>query len=132
MGLDRRIQILESAFNAGQLDEMQYALGLKKFYDRIPKQFDAGSLRYMETKLNEAGLPLTDGRQGKSDGLLAQVTSGLLEGFTTFGFADEPDTSTEKIANSLSHLVGLAPGVVVQALSGGAAATALVARGMRR
>lgn len=132
MQLDRRIQILESAFNAGQLDEMQYALGLKKFYDRIPKQFDARSLRYMESKLNDAGLPLTDGRQGESDGILAQVTSGLLEGFTTFGFADEPDTSTEKIANSLSHLIGLAPGVVVQALSGGGAATALVARGLRR
>ena len=132
MGLDRRIQILESAFNAGQLDEMQYALGLKKFYDRIPKQFDARSLRYMESKLVDAGLPLTDGRQGQTDGVLAQITSGLLEGFTTFGFADEPDTSTEKIANSLSHLVGLAPGVVVQALSGGGAATALVARGMRR
>jgi len=132
MNLDRRIKVLESALNAGNLNEEQYLLGLKKFYDRIPKQFDARSLRYMETKLNEGGLPLTDGRQGQSDGILAQVASGLIEGFTTFGFADEPDTSTEKIANSLSHLAGLAPGVVLQALSGGGAATALVARGLRR
>ena len=132
MGLDRRIQLLESALNSGNLNEDQYLLGLKKFYDRLPKTFDARSLRHMESKLVDAGLPLTDGRQGQSDGLLAQVTSGLLEGFTTFGFADEPDTSTEKIANSLSHLIGLAPGVVMQAMSGGASATALVARGLRR
>jgi hypothetical protein len=132
MPLDRRLQILDSNLESGQMTEDQYLRTIKKFYDTKPKSFDARGLRHMESKLIDAGLPLTDGRQGQTDGVLAQITSGLLEGFTTFGFADEPDTSTEKIANSLSHLVGLAPGVVVQALSGGGAATALVARGMRR
>ena len=129
--LDRRIKILQSGMEQGKIDEYQYAVGLKKFYDSNPYSFDTRSLRYMETKIGEAGLPLADGRQGKSDGMLKQVVSGFMEGFTTFGFADTPDTSSERIANNVSHLLGLAPGVVAQAIGGAGAATAVVSRGLR-
>ena len=88
MSLDRRIEILQSAVDSGRLDEFQFAVGLKRFYDTNPNSFDTRSLRYMETKMFEAGLPMSEGRQGESDGILAQTVSGFVEGFTTFGFAD--------------------------------------------
>jgi hypothetical protein len=129
--LDNRIKILQNGLEQGQIDEFQYAVGLKKFYDRTPKTFDTRSLRYMETKIGEAGLPLTDGRQGESDGMLSQIVSGFIEGFTTFGFADDPDTASERIANNVSHLLGLAPGVAAQAIGGAGAATAVISRGLK-
>lgn len=129
--LDNRITLLQKELEGGRIDEFQFARGLKSFYDRSPTSFDTRSLRFMETKINEAGLPLTEGRQGRSDGVLAQTVSGLIEGFTTFGFADTPDTSTERIANNIGHLIGLAPSLVVSTITGGRAAAGVVSRGLK-
>jgi hypothetical protein len=129
--LDNRITLLQRDLDNGKIDEFQFAMGLKSFYDRTPNSFDTRSLRFMETKINEAGLPLTEGRQGRSDGVLAQTVSGLIEGFTTFGFADTPDTSTERIANNIGHLIGLAPSLVVSTITGGRAAAGVVSRGLK-
>ena len=41
-----------------------------------------------------------------------QFTSGLVEGFTTLGWAEDPDTTVESIANKFGHLIGFAPDVV--------------------
>ena len=131
MELDRRIQILQSGLDSGKIDEFQFAVGLKKFYDTNPYSFDTRSLRFMETKMFEAGLPMSEGRQGESDGILAQTVSGFVEGFTTFGFADTPDTSSERIANNVGHLIGLAPGIIVQGLTGTGAAVGVVKRGLQ-
>ena len=129
--LDRRIELLQNELEGGRIDEFQFAMGLKQFYDRTPTSFDTRSLRFMETKINEAGLPLTEGRQGRTDGILAQTVSGLIEGFTTFGFADTPDTSAERIASNVGHLIGLAPSLVVSTITGGRAAAGVVSRGLR-
>ena len=131
LNLDNRILLLQKELERGTLDEFQYAVALQKFYSRRPGTFNTRSLRYMESKINEAGLPLTEGRQGKSDGFLAQTVSGFIEGFTTFGFADTPDTSAERIANNVGHLIGLAPGIVVQAMTGTGAAVGVVKRGLK-
>ena len=51
MELDRRIQILQSGLDSGKIDEFQFAVGLKKFYDTNPYSFDTRSLRFMDTKI---------------------------------------------------------------------------------
>ena len=130
--LDRRITLLQNEFESGRIDEFKFAVGLKQFYDRFPTTFDTRSMRFMESKISEAGLPLTEGRQSKSDGLLAQTISGFIEGFSTFGFADTPDTSAERIANNIGHLIGLAPGIIVQGLTGTGAAVSVVKRGLQQ
>ena len=130
--LDRRITLLQNEFESGRIDEFKFAVGLKQFYDRFPTTFDTRSMRFMESKISEAGLPLTEGRQGNSDGLLAQTISGFIEGFSTFGFADTPDTSAERIANNIGHLIGLAPGIIVQGLTGTGAAVGVVKRGLQQ
>ena len=48
-----------------------------------------------------------------------QFVSGMVEGFTTLGWAEDPDTTAESIANKVGHLIGFAPDVVASVLSMG-------------
>ncbi|MBT6053668.1 MAG: hypothetical protein HOG49_43380 [Candidatus Scalindua sp.] len=59
-----------------------------------------------------------------------QFTSGLLEGFTTFGYANDPTSSSESIAHSLGHLIGFAPGILAGPLGFAAKQTGVRALGV--
>ena len=108
--LNTYIRSLNNSLEKGQITESLYLKQLKNYYDLQGEILDETSLNFVETKLNEANIPIsTTG----TDGVIKQAISGLLEGFTTFGFADKPDTPMEKIVNNVGHLIGLAPGVVL-------------------
>ena len=61
-------------------------------------------------------------------GVANQLTSGIVEGFTTLGWADEPETTAESIAYRVGHLIGFAPDIIAGVVSGGATAGASLAK----
>jgi len=109
--LNPYINSLNSRLRAGRLNEVTYANILKNYYDSNAAFLDQDSLNYVESKLTELKIPIAS--QDATDGVIKQAVSGLLEGFTTFGFADKPDTGMEKIVNNVTHLIGLAPGIMM-------------------
>jgi len=126
------INTLNKRLAEGRLTQNAYGRLIKTYYDGNDGMLDKETTDFLETKLTEMELPLSS--PSTSDGIVKQAVSGLLEGFTTFGFADTPDTPTEKIVNNVSHLIGLAPGVMLGGgrMLGGAAKTvgnALIRRG---
>ena len=48
--------------------------------------------------------------------VLNQFSSGLVEGYTTLGWADDPESDGSQIARSLGHLIGFAPGILTAPL----------------
>ena len=108
--LNTYIKSLNNSLEKGQITQSLYLKQLKNYYDLQGEILDEASLNFVETKLNEANIPIST---TSTDGVIKQAMSGLLEGFTTFGFADKPDTPMEKIVNNVGHLIGLAPGVVL-------------------
>jgi len=52
-------------------------------------------------------------------GVVNQLTSGIVEGFTTLGWADEPGSTAESIAQRVGHLIGLVPDVIAGVITGG-------------
>ena len=109
--LNPYIKTISERYSAGRLNQETYGRLLKNYYDTNASNLDKESLDFLESKLTELKLPLSN--PGTTDGVVKQALSGLLEGFTTFGFADTPDTPTEKIINNIGHLIGLAPGVML-------------------
>jgi len=61
-------------------------------------------------------------------GVANQLTSGIVEGFTTLGWADEPETTAESIAMRVGHLIGFAPDIIAGVVSGGATAGVSLAK----
>lgn len=105
------INQLNTKLQEGAINQSSYALQLKRIYDRSHSGLSVDDVKYLEQRLTDLNVPFA--KEEASDGLIKQTISGFIEGFTTFGFADEPDTGTEKIFNNVAHLVGLAPGVVM-------------------
>ena len=105
------IKSLNSSLENGSITESMYAKQLKNYYDVQGELLDHTSLNFVESKLNELNVPLSNVKS--TDGVIKQAVSGLIEGFTTLGFADKPDTPMEKIVNNVSHLIGLAPGIML-------------------
>ena len=138
MALDSRIAYFDKQFREGKLSEPDLAMRLKQTYDVSASHLNHDSINYIESLLNKYQIPLTS-RDPKNktsekitDGLAAQFISGIMEGFTTFGFADEPDTGAERILNSLGHLIGLAPDMIALATASITGGTSVVAAGLKR
>ena len=108
------VKALSNQLQSGIIDRREFAIRLKRLYDQAGTTFDEETLGYVEGKFKELDIPFA--KPEITDGVVKQAVSGLLEGFTTFGFADEPDTPTEKIINNVGHLIGLAPGVMAGGL----------------
>ena len=66
--------------------------------------------------------------EGKVRNVLNQFASGVVEGFTTLGWASEADTTTEALANKVGHFIGFAPDIIASVLSMGAAVPGVVAK----
>ena len=64
----------------------------------------------------------------KIAGVLNQLASGVVEGFTTIGWADDPSNQTEAIVNKIGHLIGFAPDIIAGVLSFGASLPGSVTR----
>ena len=96
----------------------------KEFSYRTAEHFaELSNLAYQEEKqFKKTGVDFNRDLKVADANLIStanQFVSGLVEGFTTLGWSDEPDTSIESIANKVGHLVGFAPDVIASALSMG-------------
>ena len=109
--LNPTVRALNRKLSDGSLSKEHYARRLKRLYDTSASTLNVESIKFMESKFEEYGINYDNPEA--TDGVIKQAISGLIEGFTTFGIADAPDTPTEKMVNNVAHLVGLAPGVVL-------------------
>ena len=126
--LNPYITRLNERLASGRLNEVTYGNILKNYYDSNALFLDQDSIGFLETKLSELGIPIDN--SDATDGIIKQAVSGLIEGFTTFGIADKPDTPMEKIVNNVTHLLGLAPGIMMGGARMLTSATATVGKAL--
>ena len=92
-------------------------------YNNNPNYFDDDFLDELEKKSKEFDIPFQrniDAEEQKQDNLLNQFVSGVSEGFTTLGWADDAKSESGQILNSIGHLIGFAPALLGTIFSGGA------------
>ncbi len=106
---------------ANNLITMQdYFSRLELAYNLAPDTFSEDDVDYIEKQFKTADLEFNRDLEAGGRNVLKgmnQFVSGLVEGFTTLGWAEEPETSAHAIANRLGHLIGFAPDVVASFLS---------------
>lgn len=118
-----KILYLEELLNRGIITSDDYVNRLELQYKMDPTSYSEEDVDHIEKRLTSADRPFNRNMEvGDSNivSVLNQFTSGLVEGFTTLGWAEDGDTSGENIANRLGHLIGFAPDVIASALSMGA------------
>ena len=92
-------------------------------YNQNPYYFNDNQLDEIEQASKEYGVPFQrnmDAEESKQDNLLSQFFSGMVEGFTTLGWEEEPTSEAGQIINSVGHLIGFAPAIVSGPLGLGA------------
>ena len=97
-----------------------YFSRLELAYNLAPDTFQEDDVDYIEKQFKAADLPFNRDLEAGGRNVLKglnQFVSGLVEGFTTLGWSEEPETSAHAIANRVGHLIGFAPDVVASFLS---------------
>ena len=121
--INPKIVYLEELLAAGLTTPDDYITRLELQYKMDPTSYSEDDLDFMEKRFQSMDVPFNrdmDAADSNVVSILNQFASGLVEGFTTLGWAEDGDTSGENIANKLGHLIGFAPDVVASALSMGA------------
>jgi len=129
--LNPRLNYLNNLYQQNMIDRNAYLSGLQNAYRFSPSSFSEEDIDFVEKRLRSADIPFNRdlGISEQSVGSVAnQFVSGVVEGFTTLGWADEADTTAEGLANKVGHLVGLAPDVISGVLSMGASLPATIAK----
>ena len=96
---------------------------LIEVYNKDPNVFDDKQLEELQSLAQEQGIefhPKTE--ESSLFSMAGNFTAGLFEGFTTISVGDEPRSTGDRIAHSLGHLAGFAPGIIAAPLSLGAKA----------
>ena len=115
----------------GLINDQQFMNVSTTLYNTKPETFsmeDVDSLESISKSLNVPFQRNLEDDEGKLISAVNQFTSGVIEGFTTFGYADDPQTQTESILNRIGHLIGFAPDVIAGVLSFGATVPGSAAR----
>jgi len=110
------------AYKTGVLDQQQYYNQLDLIYRANPTSFTEEEVDFLEKQFKKVDLPFNRDLEAADSNLIStvnQFVSGMVEGFTTLGWAEDPDTTAESIANKVGHLIGFAPDVVASVLSMG-------------
>ena len=121
--MNREFERLGRLYQAGVIKPEDYFNGVYREYSKNGDSFSLEQVDLFEKQTKEVGLdwkPDISTEEGKIAGVLNQFASGMAEGFTTFGWADDPDTTIEGLSNKIGHLVGFAPDIVAGVLSFGA------------
>ena len=91
-------------------------------YKANPTSFTEDEVDYIERQFKKVDLPFNRDLKAADANLISTVNqfiSGISEGFLTLGWAEEPDTTVESMANKIGHLIGFAPDVIASFLSMG-------------
>ena len=103
-----------AGFQSGALDQRRFIVQLDTIYRANPKSFTEEEVDYIEKQFKKTDIKFNRDLEAADANLLStanQFISGMVEGFTTLGWSEEPDTTAESIANKLGHLIGFAPDV---------------------
>ena len=109
------------------LEQLQGNISL---YNSNPWLFNDDQVDGLERYAQEYDVPFKrfiEVEEQKQDNLLNQFTSGVSEGFSTLGWADDPKTEAGMIINSFGQFVGLMPAIAGMFLTGGATGVARLA-----
>lgn len=129
--MNPQLQYLNRLASINAITNEDYINRLGLAYRNNPASFNEDDVDFIEKAFKQSGLEFNRDMKASEANLgstLNQFVSGLVEGFTTLGWADDPTTTTESIANKVGHLVGLAPDVIMGVLSMGAAVPGLVGK----
>ena len=118
-------------YERGYLDEQRYAqISMKSYYDN-PNSFSEDQVEQFYQFAKERNIPFEKDPAAQENALVGamnQLASGVVEGFTTFGWAEDPDTQTEAILNKVGHLIGFAPDIIAGVFTFGTSLPGSVAR----
>lgn len=129
--MNPQLQYLNRLVSINAITQEDYYNRLNLIYKNNPTSFNEDDVDFIEKTFKDAGMSFNRDMAASEANLgstLNQFVSGLAEGFTTLGWAEDPDTTTESIANKVGHLVGLAPDVIMGVLSMGASLPGTVAK----
>ena len=129
--MNDQLRYLNELVKGGTISQNDYVNRLYLAYQNNPTGFSANDTDYIERVMKAADVPFNRDMVAAEESLgsvLNQFVSGFAEGFTTFGWADDADTSKESIANKVGHLVGLAPDVLAGVMTMGASLPASIVR----
>ena len=129
--MNPRLNYLNNLYQQNMIDRNAYLSGLQNAYRFSPSSFSEEDIDFIEKRLRNADISFNRdlGMSEQSIGSIAnQFVSGVVEGFTTLGWAEEADTTAEGLASKVGHLIGLAPDVISGVLSMGATLPATIAK----
>lgn len=129
--MNPQLQYLNRLASIKAITPEDYYNRLGLAYRNSPTSFNEDDVDFIEKTFKDAGISFNRDMKASEASLgstLNQFVSGLAEGFTTLGWAEDADTTTESIANKVGHLVGLAPDVIMGVLSMGAAVPGIVGK----
>jgi hypothetical protein len=129
--MNQQLDYLNKLVMGGVITQEDYANRLYLVYQNEPTAFNQKDTDYVERVMKASDIPFNrdmEAAEQSMGSVLNQFVSGFAEGFTTFGWADDADTTTESIANKMGHLVGLAPDVIAGVLTMGASIPSAVAK----
>ena len=129
--MNSQLEYLKGLYASQQITAQDFAVRTATAYRVNPESFSEEDVDYVEKLVKRAGGEFNRDMftsEGKVRNVLNQFTSGVVEGFTTLGWASEADTTTEALANKVGHFIGFAPDIIASVLSMGAAVPGIVAK----
>jgi hypothetical protein len=126
-----QIKYLNNLYKTNSITQSAYFNRLELAYRTNPSDFSEEDVDFLEKEFKKIDVNFDrDMRVSEANlrDVLNQFTSGVVEGFTTLGWASEADTQTEALANKVGHFIGFAPDIIASVLSMGAAVPGIVAK----
>ena len=122
--MNNQYNYLKTLRDKGLLNSDEFAKRSIQLYSQDSSDFELEQVDEIEKAAKSIGAPFKRNLEDDENALVSgvnQLVSGVIEGFTTFGYADDPKTETEAILNKMGHLIGFAPDIIAGVLSFGTA-----------
>lgn len=129
--MNPQIQYLNMLRDRNVISERDYLFRLDAAYRTNPVAFKDEDVNFIENKFKKYDIdfePAPPPGEQSVGSILNQAVSGIAEGFTTLGWAEDPDTTGERLAKNIGHLIGFAPDIIAGVLTSGASLTATSAK----
>ena len=114
--MNKQYAQMRRLYERGYMDERRYAQISMDSYYKDPRSFSEEQSEELYQFAKERNIDFEkdpSAQESALGGALNQLASGVVEGFTTFGWAEDPDNQTEALLNK----AGLAFFVLVSILS---------------
>ena len=129
--MNTQLQYLNNLYSQRLIDKQTYLTRIDLAYKSNPRDFSEEDVDFIEKRMKANDIDFSRDMASSENSVrdvLNQFTSGVVEGFTTLGWASEADTQTEALANKVGHFIGFAPDIIASVLSMGAAVPGVVAK----